>query len=257
MKSEVATITPEMAKKWLEKNNLSNRNLSDSRVDAMVSDIKSGNWHLTHQGIAFDNDGNLLDGQHRLMACVKSGIPIESMITLGMTKDACVAIDNTRPRSVIDHARQMGISLTQSHAAIALIMENGPEQQMHLSTAQRLALIEKYAGAIEFAIHISRRAVGFQSPCKAVIARASYTQDREKLKRFMDVYISVIAKDPTESSPIVLRKYLLGENNYGWPGRQLMYRKTETALDHFIKGNVITKLYGSEKELFPIPGMEL
>jgi hypothetical protein len=254
MKSEEVLITPAMAKKCLDKNNLSNRNLSGSRVDAMVADMLSGNWHLTHQGIAFDDDGNLLDGQHRLAACVKSNVSFKSMVTRGMSKDACIAVDNTRPRSIVDHARQMGIPLTQSHAAIALVIEHGPEQQTHLSTNQRLGLIEKYSDAIAFSIRVSRAAVGFQSPCKAVIARAFYTQDHEKLSRFMDVYISVIAKDPSESAPIVLRKYLLGENNYGWKGRQAMYCKTETALDHFLQGNVISKLYGSEKELFPIPG---
>jgi hypothetical protein len=44
-------------------------------------DMKGGNWSLTGQGISFDVDGNLLDGQHRLAAVVRSGVTI-SMIVL-------------------------------------------------------------------------------------------------------------------------------------------------------------------------------
>ena len=38
----------------------------------IARDMKAGHWRLTHQGIAFDPAGVLIDGQHRLWAIVES-----------------------------------------------------------------------------------------------------------------------------------------------------------------------------------------
>lgn len=257
MKTEVIIITPGMAKKCLERNKIENRNLSRGRVNAMVSDLKNGKWVLTHQGIAFDDEGNLLDGQHRLAACVQSGVSFETLVTKGMTKEVCVAIDNTRPRTIIDHAKQLGLDMSTSHSSIAIIMEYGAGYHDHLSVDCKLDLIRKYSDAIGFAVAISRSATGFQAPSKAVIARAYYTRDHDKLKRFMDVYISMVPEGIKESAAMALRKYLTSSRLYGWTVREEMYQKTESALDNFLKRIPMSKVYGTERELFPIPEIEL
>lgn len=58
-------VTPEMAAKWLEGNVL-NRPLKQAHVDRLAREMAAGRWRLTHQGIAFDVSGCLIDGQHRL-----------------------------------------------------------------------------------------------------------------------------------------------------------------------------------------------
>ena len=44
-------ISPEQAKKWLEKND-NNRNINYAKVKKMAKDMKEGHWDTTHQGIA-------------------------------------------------------------------------------------------------------------------------------------------------------------------------------------------------------------
>lgn len=253
MKTELMTITPEMARKCLERNKISNRSLSQSRVKAIADDIRNGRWRITHQGIAFDDDGNLLDGQHRLAGCSEANMPITTLVTKGLKIDDCIAIDNTRPRTITDHARQVGLDISTSHSSIATCLEFGASFHDHTSADTRLELIEKYIDGIGFAVKICRSAIGFQAPCKAVMARAYYTQDHEKLKRFMDVYISMIPEGRTESAATTLRKFLTTGNHYGWAAREEMYRKTESALFAFINGTPMSKIYGTDKELFPIP----
>jgi len=253
IKTEIVIITPEMARNCLQRNKISNRNISQSRVNAMISDIKSGKWLLTHQGISFDNDGNLLDGQHRLAACYQSGISIQTLVTKGMTAQDCVAIDNVRPRTITDHAKQIGLDISTSHSSVALCLEYGPDFKSHISIDKKLELIEKYQDGIGFAIKICKQAPGFQAPCKAVIARAYYTKDPDKLKRFMEVFISMVPEGKPESAATALRKYLSTSKLYGWAVRSEMYRKTESALDAFIRGVPMSKVYGTERELFPLP----
>lgn len=76
----VVTVTPEIAAKWLERNHPQNRPINWKRVEAMANDIRAGDWKLTHQAIAFDGQGNLIDGQHRLQAVVQAGTSVQMLV---------------------------------------------------------------------------------------------------------------------------------------------------------------------------------
>lgn len=81
MKTRVALVTPEMANEWLSRNEV-NRKLRPGFVEFLASEIKRGNFQLTHQGIAFDEHNRLIDGQHRLYAIIQANQAVEMMVTL-------------------------------------------------------------------------------------------------------------------------------------------------------------------------------
>ncbi len=84
MESKVMTITPDQARAMLEKNMKNNRRLNHATVKRYARIMKAGGWNLTHQGIAFDTNGELIDGQHRLEALVMANVPITMMVTYGV-----------------------------------------------------------------------------------------------------------------------------------------------------------------------------
>ena len=71
----IMDVTPELACRWLEANT-QNRVVNPAHVDRLVRDMKAGRWYLTHQGIAFDTHGLLVDGQHRLWAILEADVPV-------------------------------------------------------------------------------------------------------------------------------------------------------------------------------------
>lgn len=79
IRTKIVQVTPAMAKEWLSKNP-KNRKLSLPLARQYASDMKHGEWKLTHQGIAFDKNGNLLDGQHRLMGIVIADVTIPMLV---------------------------------------------------------------------------------------------------------------------------------------------------------------------------------
>lgn len=81
METKVMLVTPEMAREWLDKNTPRNRPVSKSTVNAYARLMKAGGWNLTHQGIAFDDNGELIDGQHRLHAIIISNTPVMMNVT--------------------------------------------------------------------------------------------------------------------------------------------------------------------------------
>lgn len=95
------TITPQLALEYLN-HNIRNRRLRKDAVAMIARDIKAGRFRTTHQGIAFYEDGELADGQHRLRAIMKAGVPVEMMVTRGLKRDAMSAIDRGTARNVSD-----------------------------------------------------------------------------------------------------------------------------------------------------------
>ena len=75
IKSEFVLITPELARGMLIDNE-GNRRKRELWVNYLANCIRNNEWKPTHQGIAFSENGKLLDGQHRLHAIIKADIPV-------------------------------------------------------------------------------------------------------------------------------------------------------------------------------------
>lgn len=95
---QLETITPEVAAQY-DALNKNVRNVIPSLVDRLARDMAAGRWKATHQGIAFDEDGRLVDGQHRIRAVIKSGVTVKIMVFRGITADQNLAVDCGAKRS--------------------------------------------------------------------------------------------------------------------------------------------------------------
>jgi hypothetical protein len=94
-----ALVTPALAQEWLAKNTPTNRNVSMHTVQAYADEMKAGRWVLTHQGVAFNAFGELIDGQHRLKAVVMSGASVEMMVTTDLELEYNSPLDQGYNRS--------------------------------------------------------------------------------------------------------------------------------------------------------------
>lgn len=118
MRMEVLEVSPRLAAEWLTRNT-SNRPLGKSAVQQLAAQIERGEWQLTHQGIAFDEDGVLIDGQHRLAAIVKAGIAVPLTVTHGVPRTAFTVMDTGRKRTGRDALALAG-EANAAHLAAAL-----------------------------------------------------------------------------------------------------------------------------------------
>lgn len=86
MKAEIKNITPAIAEEILTRHNnriakgeFRQRAVSDKRVDQYALEMKRGHWVVNSSGIAFDENGDIVNGQHRLWAIVKSGVTVRTL----------------------------------------------------------------------------------------------------------------------------------------------------------------------------------
>lgn len=100
-KMTIEDVSPQMAAEWLTQNR-NNRPLRTTWATVLSNRIARGEWVLTHQGIAFSSDGNLIDGQHRLKAIELSGKTCRIAVFRGLSKDAFRVLDQGVKRSMAD-----------------------------------------------------------------------------------------------------------------------------------------------------------
>jgi len=132
MKTEVMTITPELAKDML-RGNQRNRPLKDSYVRLLAQDMKDGKWALNGVPIIF-NGKLLIDGQHRLSACVKAERSFRTLVVNDVEADAFVTIDVGKKRTAADTLATKGeqnYSLTAAAAAIVYSYYNDGDGNKH------------------------------------------------------------------------------------------------------------------------------
>ena len=121
MQATVEKITPKAAENYLGKN-VNFRKISQGRLNTYIKDFKNGVWEENGESIKFDNKGNLIDGQHRLKACVETGVSFVSVVVRDIIKTA--NIDRGKNRTVAQllafrgeiNANQLSASLYHLYA---------------------------------------------------------------------------------------------------------------------------------------------
>lgn len=89
----IETITPEMAKQWLDVNHR-NRKLSDPVVRRLAGVIRRGEWMSSStDGLGLDVDGGVVNGQHRLTAIIEADQPVRMLVVRNVDREVIKVID--------------------------------------------------------------------------------------------------------------------------------------------------------------------
>jgi hypothetical protein len=124
IKSSVQTMTPERADELLRHSfgKIEQRHLSEKRVRQLVGALERGEWRVTHQGVALDEEGIVIDGQHRLEAIRRYGKPVEIMVTEGVPRESFSVIDVGAKRTTADALHIAGFANTNILSAAARLV---------------------------------------------------------------------------------------------------------------------------------------
>ena len=137
---KLVTITPEMAEEMLKKN-IGNRKVNQANVNRIAADMATGNYRLNGETIKISSNGEILDGQHRLLAAVQSGVTFQTYIVYDIDRELIGTIDMGKNRSVADSLNIMGYNIKQGIIpAMNFYFNRGNK----LTTAQTGCLWEAY-----------------------------------------------------------------------------------------------------------------
>lgn len=208
-------ITPEVASMWLNRSNgnprwRSGKIVDNNRVNKIATDIKSGKWVPGNNSIAFDSNGILVDGHHRLSAIIRANIPVFSIVVTDIKEDGLKHIDENKARTV---SQRTGID----KAAVAVAnchywMQKGSSAYNTLTAEETIIFIEEHPlvyDAISLSTAGSSRGVGKKAGIQHALLCALETGVMpEVVENFMRCVNTGFIDGPHESAAVVLRNTL-------------------------------------------------
>lgn len=252
-------ITPDVAAEMLT-HNTRNRTMRASTVNQYADDIVNDRFKTTHQGIAFNGDGTLLDGQHRLAAIVQSGKTVKMMVTYGVDCNSQLVMDTHAKRNLADalslHNEER---ISDTDVAIArMLLECGTGK---FSKASRSAMrvsetVEELRNVLPF-IHdcfgTSKTGAGSAGIRAGVVAAWFYVNDLEMLKRFCSIVTgNTVPEGEAERAPFVLRNFALTNPMQMRVNRSKSFFKTQFAISAFFGARPVHKLR-DDLTVYPYP----
>lgn len=264
------SITSATAEYILEHRKLPNRKLIKRKVESYTESMLDNKWELTHQGIAFDPDGYLIDGENRLVAIAKSGISQEIIVAHYQDTDhairARLATDSGSTRTkhgalTIKHGHSF--PQRRSELIVALISYNsGMSKSPEVPTYRIEEFDEKYKESIDFVLKQfeivgNKKGIAI-APVLAAFTRAYYYCDRTRLSEMISILGRRASSSVlnTDSAATKLLDFLdASKSKTGWEDRMGKFLRTENMIRHFCNRDVVRAINKVDKKtnLYPLP----
>lgn len=251
----VRVITPEMAQRILVAQPRQ-RPVNAKNLTKLCTAIKKGQFVRTHQGISFDEDGALSDGQHRLTACVETQTPIEVVCFFNEPRGLFSALDGGAVRDLgvnaylaghIDDPRNRSLLVSAARFLWAYDQGSNP---VHAATRQGwdddalAAVLLRHAGLPGMIDRVGTRSKLPRSPLVALFTLFSEANEKRAAVFIHQVLTgeNLKAGDPAHT----LRENAIHSSGGTGKSRIELAYRIARAWNHYIAGNKAQRLYGSQ-----------
>ena len=253
----LVSVTPELATTWLANNNY-NRNFDQKEVNKYLRLILENKWKRTHQGIAFDQNGLLIDGQHRLLAIVQANKTIPMLIFTNEPAENHEAIDCGKKRTHLDSMKLelRDSRITAKHISTLRAMVSGRFcVRKNWSNTEINNMYRVYGQAVQFVMDqfASSKMMVDDPTLRGVIARAYYRVPPERLIEFCDILRNGHGEHANARVVLELRSWMLCVDNQRESTRRDIYKRAEYTLLAFMQNSPTVTIPLYANELFPIP----
>jgi hypothetical protein len=143
MKIQTTSITPKFAQDLLVRNTR-NRKISEAHVRRLSDEMTAGKWKLNGDSIRM-NGNALVDGQHRLLACVKSGVAFDTLLITDVPADVFDTIDIGKRRSPGDTLSVLGYKYATLLASSLILTHHYMSSSMGYNRSCTNGFVEELA----------------------------------------------------------------------------------------------------------------
>lgn len=259
IKMVVCNITPEIAKKLLERCEF-NRTLKAKQVNDIAASMARKEWELNGEAIIITKSGKLVNGNHRLNGCIKSGVPFKTAVIVGIEDEQSMTYDLNAKRRISDicafyfkeHKKEYGrvplsywnccYAVTKIQERQVLLSELHSIPNDTLGFGQTIEFVEKHKEAIEFILSNDQntsKARCLKKACiyAAVMCAFESGYDQTKLARWMEVLQNACSLNKYEHQIVTLREKLKGMAGGSAASRMQVFKLAMYSLKAFADNN--------------------
>jgi hypothetical protein len=249
---DAVIITPECAARALASNH-GNRRLKKAQVSYLSQMIQNGEWRPDHPcQIVFSSSGRLIDGQHRLNACIVAGQPIVVRVVCGADESLKRYLGGGVPRNTSDQLtiedgepkslREIQVATLWTRVAHAKRTDTSFQNGWKPTPKMVADMIDAHRDAIAWsAAHRMRHQNGIKRTGVCLPVAMLYEINPDDAQRFADA-LCVIQAEIQQAA--LLREFLLGRWTHvgGSTVEQAILEKSIFAVRSFINGKPIRSL---------------
>jgi hypothetical protein len=263
----VMLVTPEIAQDWLENRNLHNRRKSNVTARKYSKTIRGERWKCTHEGIAFDRDGFLIDGQHRLMAIVETGITVKMFVipfVEGMDEDTFGVLNSGNRRQAAQMLHFPGSAAAAAAAKILGVVDDSFSDGTHVTggvvatNAENDEVLDVVDDWPELRSLTTSTSAAYktsripQSIHLAMLAQASRTRYAPRMQSWIEGLSTGIGLGEEDARRFVMRRFVGAERQFSdASGRAVGYRLLVKAWNCHATDKPMKKLQASLNEAVP------
>lgn len=245
-------ITPDTAAKYLENNN-SNRSLSKGKVAQYARDMAAGNWVLNGETICFFENGELKDGQHRLLAITLCGVGQWMIVVRGISKNAVIH-DRGRLRSAANVMELAGYDAGKRNnsviGAVTILHSaaRGVSSWQRITDSELMEIVDQFgdyfASAYNLTLQGANRPPMKKSGAIAAIVCALYCgMNPSKIEEFCRIVNTGFCDSETKFSAVIARNVVLTTSGQNMNDRIALFRTILLALNDFDRQVVRKRAY--------------
>lgn len=228
--SVVETITPSIAKRYLELA-AKNRKVSAGKIRQFAGAMARDQWDLNAETIKFNTSGFLMDGQHRMHACILANTPFQALVVRNVPDDYFATIDTGKVRTAGDILSIDGEQYAHAKAAavrwmVAIPLHSDPPQ-LSLGSERIRELLKEHPGLTESA-KICHKATLIHPGLAAALHYLFSQKDQSEANRFIDDLArgaDLEANDPV----LILRQELIKHKSKRGVGKKMSVERLEKA----------------------------
>jgi len=244
-------VTPDMAREWLESQG-TNRKPAPTVIASYARAMSDGVWIADPAlPIWFDDDGSLIDGQHRLHAVVKNGNPVE-FYAARTTREIMDLVCNNKSRTLSERlimTHSYGSGDAKAIAAVGTLLCDRMEGMLRVNAKRQghgnkkrrtdeLFAAFKWANADPIQLTGAARAIYDMQPARYRLltpAIVAYTlvQDAPGVVDFL--HECCMDEHPSRRMSVVSLRRQLGNSDYGTTVKLAMVARAynDDSLRHF------------------------
>lgn len=251
-------VVPQIAEAILRDHHIDrNRHKKPPKIEQYATDMNGSNWVATHQGIAFNVNAKLYDGQNRLHACVMSDTPFETVVFFNVVERAMSRTDLGGQRTTCEAAHIEGKHIRKTDAALVRSVIYG-EVYGSVPSPSHVFMVREDGVRLwdfmreQFPVHLPGKTI---APVLAAIARAYFHVGLTRLAEFCKCIREQAVTREDDRAVLHLLAWL-GRQSQGRTGHAFnaeAFLKTEKAIQLFVERRCPTKLVSASEDIFPLP----